>query len=395
MKYNDPIKEAPENFNDSFLTIEDLYVAQDKNKDLVNGPAPAAGASSFRRRGQSSLTDLLWMAKDMDLSSPEFVQIANRVDTVIKGLLESGQKVEIIVASAENTRLLDPIEALEQARNEVAELETTGILDLDYAMHQVRLNGAMLEELSSCKRFKGWAQEVYTPEGFTPIHAMDLHPKMPFADMVLEMEKDISDGVRGGLRHPNALSLRVGAILLMVGEGESQRSIPLMRLQRSSNGRKICDGLYGQAKDFADELQKGLEHYRGNMMNLPDDWPTAEHYKAARTVAMTRYHGDNGLMENDFYNGEWIVNLMSTELHQARVELLKIEADQKAEAAQPVAASPIGEEPVAAAVAEEAGTITAPANLGKKIRSKKIAEKSVSAESEAPARAPRSKKTAK
>jgi hypothetical protein len=338
------VDNSPENFNASFLTIEDLYLAQQ-----------VQGADLLGHR----LAPVLWMGKDMDTDSPEFARLAERVEGLLRKWIDNGQRVEVVIGSAEKTRLLDPIEALERAANGIEPIESSGWPDLDHAMEQVAKNGAMLEELASCERYKQWALETFdAATGFEPVPALDLPTRMPFADMLKELERDLENGANGGLRHPNAFTLRVGAVIALVGEGEAQRAIPLIRRQACSKGRAIAARLYEQGKDYAQELVKGLLEYQGALRNLPDDWPTVEDYKRALSLGMKRYAGDNGLQENDFYNGDWIREQMSAELHQRNEALVEAQATaQAAEAieAAPAALSAVGERVRGRAAAKAAG----------------------------------------
>lgn len=291
----------------NFLALEDFYL----HNETVT-------AAFLGWRGAQAA----WALKDMDPLSQETEDVCRRLQNAIREKVGS-RPAQWIIDVEESDMMIDHDAWVEHslAKAALARPESCGYPDLDLNIETQVNCGTQLEEFHRGT----WAQErlaaMFEVARFEPLDPLVCHFEHPLPDLIAKLDKDLSIGVGGGMRHPYNCSVAVGALSLRLlpHEGRPEETIAITRRIKVSEVGAVVRRLKDEITERHPGLTNAIREQQESLRCLPDGWPNEKVSEEMKTWATMRFLGDAGLMGSEFFEGDWLMTQMPTDV-QRRVE---------------------------------------------------------------------------
>lgn len=291
--------------HDKFLTLEDFFAT---HQSVVTA---AVG---------EKVAQMAWALKDLDPSSEEAEYACRRVQKALAPLLEN-RDAEWVIDVSESHTMIDLDSWIEHGfflGKAAAKENETGYPDLDLNLETQMVCGAQMEAFHEADWAKKKLLAMMEPDSFEPMEPMIKNIKFPLPNLIATLDRDLSIGVRGLMRHPHSCSVAIGAISLRLGpkDGKPEEMIPLVRRVRFSEigdvVRSLKDDINARRVALVETIHEQQEHLKA----LPENWPTPEIWQKMQEMATLRFKGDSGLMGSDFFEGNWLMMGLPGDVHR-------------------------------------------------------------------------------
>lgn len=335
-----------------FLALEDFYL---HHQNTTTGFLGWRGAQAA------------WALKDMDPSSEETESVCRRLQKSIRELVGSRPAQWVIDVEESHTQL--DLESWVEDSLKLAidsRPESCGYPDLDLNI-ETQLNcGTQLEEFHRADWAKNRLSAMFDCKNFEALEPLVCRFEHPLPDLLAKLDKDLSIGVRGGMRHPYSCSVAIGALSLRLlpHEGKPEETIALTRRVKVSEVGEVVRRLKEEINERRNGLTGAIKEQQENLRCLPTNWPSEAVYQAMQEWSAKRFVGDNGLMGSDLFEGDWLMSSMPSD----SVRETRLMVSEDASAAQSLAQLRHLEQGSQAAAEELEGA--APANFKERLKAR-------------------------
>lgn len=285
----------------TFLALEDFYLHHQKVTSDFLGWRGASAA---------------WALKDLDPTSKETEELCARLQKSIRELVGSRPAQWVIDVEESHTRL--DLESWVEDSLKIAlasRPESCGHPDLDLNLETQINCGIQLEEFHRGDWAKARLTEMFDCKNFEPLEPLVCRFEHPLPDLLAKLDKDLSIGVRGGMRHPYACSVAIGALSLRLlpHEGKPEETIALTRRVKVSEVGEVVRRLKEEITERRNGLTGAIKEQQENLRGLPTNWPNEAVYESMQTWASKRFLGDMGLMGSELFEGDWLMSSMPSD----------------------------------------------------------------------------------
>ncbi len=278
-----------------FLALEDFYLHhQEKAVDFL-GWRLASAAWSLKDAGE-------------ELSDDQ-IKICRRLQEAIREKI-GDRPAEWILEVEESHSVVDFGAWIEHVVKETGlpEEQKTGIPDLDFNFETQLVCGTQLEEMQRGSWVKAKLEKMMKPESFKPLDPLVFRLEHPLPDLINQLDRDLTLGVSGGMRHPYQCSAAVGALTLRLfaHDGKPEERIVLTRRSQRSKIENAVSLLFDEAKARQKALVDSIKEHQEGLRKIPEGWLSDEAYAKCVAWSEKRFAGDNGLVGSDLFEGDWL-----------------------------------------------------------------------------------------
>ena len=287
-----------------FLTLEDYFEHHEQEVQPLLGRRLAMAA---------------WSLMHADVASDDGIGVCKRVQKALDELV-GDRPARWEAEVSENHKILDLMRWIDELseKGALSKDEECGVSDIDLNFESQKTCAVQMSEFHKATWAVERMRELYDPAGFEVLEPLEFKYGTSLAFMIDALDRDMKAGVSNSNCHPQKMSVSVGALTLVMPEHEGKPEVRISVCRRFA--QNDIPRIVSELKELIDERNKELgeaiKQYQENLKLVPEGWPSEEGSKKVEQWAWARFHGDNGLVGSEFFEGQWLRSYMPSDLHR-------------------------------------------------------------------------------